>query len=637
MILAMPLRRLVQVVAAILLGAAVLPAGASGTTRQHAEWTAVAPGTAPAADAEWAAVALPVLWAAPANGGPLHGAVLRLNFDVPQPPQRQLGLLLTQLPTGGRVRVNGHLVGDIATDDEGREAMWRRPFLFPLAAPVLATGRNTVTIKIAYGDGTHRVGEIVVAPVDQLTGARDLRYFFTNTVPWIGATLAALIALFFGLLLLRRPDGLLALLAIAGVLWLVYSALLLLELHPAWLHPVLIALCSAGLGGFMAVTAITLMRLAHRRLLRAEAALWIFTAAGPTLMLATRATSDAALAGAWLVGLAVALAATLLYAGQRRLRGNAAPGGALLAATALLVLAAVHDGALTLGLPIGTDLPLLPVAGPLVLVALATPLVDRFFRALREAETARSEMESRVREREQLLKRNFEWLRESERAQARNQERQRIMQDIHDGLGSQLLSALMLVERRALSNRQVAQLLRESIDDLRLAIDAIASEEATLADALGNLRFRMEPRLRAAGIGLAWDVRGLPAELQLDPGVVLPILRIVQEALTNALKHSRARAVCVEARVDGWDADRFLRVRVTDDGRGIGDEGVRGRGLLNMRSRAAKIGAQLSLTSAPGAGTTVAVDLKLAAEPGPRAGEPSKLNTNVVLEQARRL
>jgi signal transduction histidine kinase len=301
------------------------------------------------------------------------------------------------------------------------------------------------------------------------------------------------------------------------------------------------------------------------------------------------------------------------------------------------VLAAVHDGALTLGLPIGTDLPLLPVAGPLVLVALATPLVDRFFRALREAETARSEMESRVREREQLLKRNFEWLRESERAQARNQERQRIMQDIHDGLGSQLLSALMLVERRALSNRQVAQLLRESIDDLRLAIDAIASEEATLADALGNLRFRMEPRLRAAGIGLAWDVRGLPAELQLDPGVVLPILRIVQEALTNALKHSRARAVRVEARVDGRDADRFLRVRVTDDGRGIGDEGVRGRGLLNMRSRAAKIGAQLSLTSAPGAGTTVAVDLKLAAEPGPRAGEPSKLNTNVILEQARRL
>ncbi|MFN7888080.1 MAG: hypothetical protein ACK5OR_04750 [Betaproteobacteria bacterium] len=45
----------------------------------------------------------------------------------------------------------------------------------------------------------------------------------------------------------------------------------------------------------------------------------------------------------------------------------------------------------------------------------------------------------------------------------------------------------------------------------------------------------------------------------------------------------------------------------------------------------------MSLTSAPGAGTTVAVDLKLAAEPGPRAGEPSKLNTNVILEQARRL
>ncbi|MFN7778968.1 MAG: sensor histidine kinase, partial [Betaproteobacteria bacterium] len=122
-----------------------------------------------------------------------------------------------------------------------------------------------------------------------------------------------------------------------------------------------------------------------------------------------------------------------------------------------------------------------------------------------------------------------------------------------------------------------------------------------------------------------------------DPSVVLPILRVVQEALGNALKHSRAHLVRVEARVEGGGADRFLRVRVTDDGRGIGDEGVRGRGLLNMRSRAAKIGAQLSLTSAPGAGTTVALELMLSGAAEARSGEPAKLDTNVVLERARRL
>ncbi|MFN7778589.1 MAG: hypothetical protein ACK5RK_06905, partial [Betaproteobacteria bacterium] len=255
MTIAMPLRWLVQVAAAFFLGAIVVPAGASGTTLNKAEWTVVAPGAAPAADAVWFAVSLPARWTAPSSGDPLRGVVLRLSFDLPQVPQRQIGILLTQLGSGGRIRVNGHVVGEIPTDDGRREALWRRPFLLPLAAPVLTAGRNTVTVEFAYGKRAHRLGPVVVAPVEELASTYELRRFFANTVPWIGATLAALIALFFGLLLLRRPDRLLSLLAIAAVLWLAFSALMLLELHPAWLHPILVALGAAGLGGFMAVTA----------------------------------------------------------------------------------------------------------------------------------------------------------------------------------------------------------------------------------------------------------------------------------------------------------------------------------------------------------------------------------------------
>ena len=100
------------------------------------------------------------------------------------------------------------------------------------------------------------------------------------------------------------------------------------------------------------------------------------------------------------------------------------------------------------------------------------------------------------------------------------QERQRIMQDMHDGLGSQLLSSLMLVERGAMSNEQVAQILRESIDDMRLAIDALAAEDSDLLAALGNMRFRMEPRLKGAGMDLQWDV-AISARSRLDPKAVL--------------------------------------------------------------------------------------------------------------------
>jgi signal transduction histidine kinase len=275
-------------------------------------------------------------------------------------------------------------------------------------------------------------------------------------------------------------------------------------------------------------------------------------------------------------------------------------------------------------------------AGPLLLLAMGTPMVEHFIDVLREAEIARAELETRVREREQLLKRNFERLRESERIKAEGQERQRIMQDMHDGLGSQLMSSLMLFERGAITNEQVAQILRESIDDLRLAIDALAAEETDLGSALGNLRYRSEPRLRAAGIELAWDARNLPENIGLHPDAVLPILRIVQEALNNALKHSGAKVARVTfdtTRVG--DAD-YLDIRIADNGRGMSTDGVGGRGLLNMRNRALRIGAQLNIVSAPGSGTVVHLRCKLDPSQITNTKEPrTALNTQAVIERAR--
>jgi signal transduction histidine kinase len=211
------------------------------------------------------------------------------------------------------------------------------------------------------------------------------------------------------------------------------------------------------------------------------------------------------------------------------------------------------------------------------------------------------------------------------------------MQDMHDGLGSQLLSSLMLVERGALTNEQVAQILRESIDDMRLAIDALAAEDSDLLSALGNMRYRMEPRLKAAGMELQWDARGLPEEVDIDPNAVLPVLRIVQEAMTNAIKHSRARAVRVSLGVDRRDDSEWLTIRVTDNGRGLAaGAGGSGRGLLNMRNRAGKIGAVLKVETVPGAGTMILLRLPLLSSPGPntRAMQLS-LNTEAVIEQVR--
>jgi signal transduction histidine kinase len=310
----------------------------------------------------------------------------------------------------------------------------------------------------------------------------------------------------------------------------------------------------------------------------------------------------------------------------------------VVAALIIALVAAAHDFLVAIGVLPFASPALLNIATPVLVIALGATLIDRFVRSLAEVEKTNADLETRIHEREQLLKRNFDRLRESERVKASAQERQRIMQDMHDGLGSQLLSSLMLVERGAMSNEQVAQILRESIDDMRLAIDALAADDSDLFAALGNMRFRMEPRLRAAGMELQWDARNLPEEVDLDPNAVLPVLRIVQEALTNAIKHSRARVVRVTLSVDHDGDSQWLSIRVTDNGRGLAATGnVTGRGMLNMKSRAARIAAFLKVESVPGAGTMILLRLPLNPIPGPttRAMQLS-LDTEAVIEQLRK-
>ena len=69
------------------------------------------------------------------------------------------------------------------------------------------------------------------------------------------------------------------------------------------------------------------------------------------------------------------------------------------------------------------------------------------------------------------------------------------MADMHDGIGGQLISKLSLVENGEASKEQVAAALRECIDDLRLAIDSLEPAGDDLLPVLGNLRYRLEPRL----------------------------------------------------------------------------------------------------------------------------------------------
>jgi signal transduction histidine kinase len=229
----------------------------------------------------------------------------------------------------------------------------------------------------------------------------------------------------------------------------------------------------------------------------------------------------------------------------------------------------------------------------------------RIARALAESQRLNAELEARVQQKQAELERQFDTLQRLSREAAVADERQRIMADMHDGIGAQLISTLSLVEGDGASSAQVAAALRECIDDLRLAIDSLEPVDNELLPVLGNLRYRLEPRLKAQGIALDWQVADVPKLACLTPRNVLQVLRILQEALSNVLKHAQASRVRIATAV----AAGRVTIDVGDNGRGFaGSEALAGRGLTNMRQRAQTIGGELQLRSS-GRGTTVSLHL----------------------------
>jgi signal transduction histidine kinase len=602
---------------------------------RQVEFTSYDVGQAPAPDAEWARFDMPMRWPVK-EGAPLKEVGLRMHFTLPSVPTDPWAVLLSEATDGGRLTVNGHFFGQIPAADQNTYVHWWRPHMTVIDPSDLTVGDNVLLIQAPFRSGVHVLSGVEVGPLSRVAVHFDWEYFRDRTVFWIGATVAAMITLIFGVLWLRRRDELVGLLALTSAIWIAFSAYYLVDSVPLGWRLALECVHYASAGAFTAVISIMMFRLCGLRYQRWEWLIAAYAALGPLLLLATARAVAPYLDQFWLPGLvAIGMAATGLTM-YRSVNSLQAPRPIVLIAALVAIGAALVDIRLVIGAGTLNGAHSLAWAGPLLLFAMGTPLVDHFIDVLREAEIARAELETRVREREQLLKRNFERLRESERIKAEGQERQRIMQDMHDGLGSQLMSSLMLVERGALSNEQVAQILRESIDDMRLAIDALAAEETDLGSALGNLRYRIEPRLRAAGIELAWDARNLPEEIGLHPDAVLPILRIVQEALNNALKHSGARVARVTFDTSQVGDAQYLDIRIADNGRGMSTEGVGGRGLLNMRNRAQRIGAQLNIVSAPGSGTVVHLRCKLDPTQVTNTKEPrTALNTQAVIERAR--
>ncbi|WPO75270.1 sensor histidine kinase [Streptomyces sp. KN37] len=223
--------------------------------------------------------------------------------------------------------------------------------------------------------------------------------------------------------------------------------------------------------------------------------------------------------------------------------------------------------------------------------------------------------------------RREQWVKErTERAQAArrraDRERLRRARELHDvlahsisvinvqaGMGLALLDSDPEQARTALTTIKAAS--KEALGEVRQVLDTLrAPGEAPRAPAPGLDRL---PELveQARSAGLTVDVTTEGTRAKLPPGADLAAFRIVQEALTNVVRHSGSR----HARVRVRHEKTALTLRVDDDGPATGaDAGGSGNGLAGMRERAAALGGTIEAGPRPGGGFRVSAVLPLAAD-----------------------
>lgn len=569
---------------------------------------------APAPSSDWQAISLPDNWA---TRWPAHDGVVwyRLQFTVPTSwsPDRALGLAMGPLNMAGAVWLDGV---SIARDEglaEPMARMWNQSRYWHLGRPgeglLAGAGPHTLLVQVAgyaaYAGGMDQVWVGDAQSLQRLI-AQD-QWWRVGLQQWsLGANMA--VALLFLVLWVCWPrERLYGWFALTSLAWSAtsYNQIAVSVWPLATTHQFQITVALA-FGLFAASYALFVFRFTAQRFPRIERVLAGSMASALVASLATLAWWPAQvvpLRTGLILASALVFFASAAYVWGHAWRTRKAMPMALALTLVIPVAAGLHDlAALMQWLP-STRYYTLP-ASTLLLVSMALLLAWRLRSAFEREAYFNQDLRARVDAARTDLAAALQREHDLEIHAARHAERLGMVRDLHDGLGGTLVSA----QARLQQAPEVLAVLRQMNDDLRLIIDSShLPANADFLQLLAPTRSRLMQRFEDAGMAALWQTSGLDG-LHLPSSRALHILRFLQEAATNAIKHSHAAQVVVSLRY----TDGLLHIEVQDNGAGFDTaRPASGLGQSSMRQRALALGATLRLESAPGEGCQVRLQIPI--------------------------
>ena len=546
----------------------------------------------------WKSVALPDDWRK--RNLPISHAWYRFEFDLDTLPLKLNALYFPTLSQNLAVYLNGVEIGDGGSLQEPVARHWPRPLMFPIAPEFFKTGKNELLIwLVSEPAGRGLLTRFYLGDRDALLGAYSNRANLKVTAP----TVFAVGLTVFGMLLIsitcrRRKDSQYAWGGISLIGLACHSLPMLLTHSPVssffwewWQH-----VCIGS-----TVVAITLFvnRFLSLYRPRIEWAAATIVAVSAVISLLFDVAGHSAFyfrfGGAYWGGLSVLIGVIpLVTLSSAMLKDKDPQKVTLLCAGTLLFFFGAHDELFVMGVLSRQNGYLMHYASPFAALIFTSILFSRFVQASTEVEELNNTLEKRVEQKSRELLVTHEKLRQLEREKLITQERERFNRDMHDGLGGYLANALALAEKTTGQHSGLVTTLKDATEEMRLMIDSAEASGEDIGMIIGTLRPKLERQLNHSGFRLRWNVQETDPIRSLGPASAMQLIRIVQETINNACKHSGGDLV--EVSIYNGSAGTVV-LEISDNGicRTLSRTG--GNGTYNIQTRAEQLEGRATFTS----------------------------------------
>lgn len=535
-------------------------------------------------------VHLPQAW------NPLGWSGLRryaLNFDLPDLGlQTGWGLYIPRAGNRFHVTLNGRLVarfGDLSPSDVDHA---QQPHFVYLPVTALRPGSNELVIDV-YGETARYAGlsQLTVGPPDELRGQFLWRDMLQNKGSFAMSAVALLFALAALPLAWRQRDRGMALFVLTCIFCALRTSYAIVESPPLpyiWWNFV----TDLAYTGYLVALSLFCMDAAKLPRQPLRTALWLLMMLSAATLPVFAFWRMAPARQVWLTGMLLyALLLCLVVIRQWwRLREREAAWLAMAGAGSVAL--GVHDHVLVFFTRDGYgSFALARFSLLLFLATMGWVILERRRAEMQRVTELRGRVQGELSMQRQRLEQAFDEQQRLARHDVQQQERDRILRDIHDGMGLQLQALLAQIESGPVDRGEMAREVRTAIEQMRMLVSNVERFEGDALMLFGQIRHQIERRLRYSGIRLQWDALAVADGLDLSGERGIALQRLMFELTTNVIRHARARLMHVELRA-ARQAGRGLLIAIRDDGIGFDVAAVsHGTGQRSLMRRLQDLGA----------------------------------------------